>query len=118
MVCCSACSRTDTASLAPRPDGLLYISLRGPRGLVIHGVKSQAQLLELEVPQGPVLKPMLFTLYSAPVGIISHMPSLSVRSYADNNQLYLAFGSAEAEVSVIRVERCVHDIKNFLVESS
>ena len=81
--------------------------------MITHEVKFEAQPLELAVPQVSVLAPILFTLYSAPVGIIARMHDLSVHLYADDSEVYLAFGSAEAEVSVIRVERCVNDIKTW-----
>ena len=59
--------------------------------VVIHGVKSEAQPLELTVPQGLVLGPMLFMLYSTPVRITARMHGLSVHLYANDSELYLAF---------------------------
>ena len=96
MVCCATGSKTDTASLAPAQMVHLISHWQDPEGGHPWG-QSQAQSLELEVQQGSVLGPMLFTLYSAPVGIIVPMHCLSVHLYANDSKLYLAVESVGAE---------------------
>ena len=49
------------------------------------------------VPQGSVLGPTLFTLYSAPIYDIIKAHGLSSTIYADDTQIYLTFPSAERE---------------------
>ena len=57
---------------------------------------------------------MLFTLYSVPIEIITRMRGLSVHLRNRDSELYLAFRSAKAEVSIVRGERCVNDISTWM----
>ena len=57
----------------------------------IDGSFSHKQKPDCGFPQGFVLGPQLFTLYSAPVADIARRHNLGVQPYADDSQLYLAF---------------------------
>lgn len=90
-----------------------YLSDRSQR-VHIQGVSSSPQPLNLGVPQGSVLGPVLFTLYSAPIAEIARRHGLRVHLYADDTQLYISFSPGQAAVTVVRVERCVAEIKAWL----
>ena len=91
-----------------------YLSDRS-QAVFILGMSSDSQPVNIGVPQGSVLGPVLFTLYSAPIADIARRHGLRVHLYADDTQLYVSFSSGEAAVTVARVERCVAEIKDWLV---
>ena len=67
------------------------------------------------VPQGSVLGPVLFSLYSSPVAKIARKYGLCVQLYADDTQLYLSFAPCEWGDALERVEECVKEIKAWMV---
>ena len=70
------------------------------------------------MPQGSVLCPVLFTLFSSPVGDIARHHKVSFRVYADDTQLYLSFKTGvreDTEQATLIVEKCVSDIDAWMV---
>ena len=67
------------------------------------------------VPQGSVLGPVMFSLYSSPVAKIARKYGLCVQLYADDTQLYLSFTPCEWGDALERVEECVKEIKAWMV---
>lgn len=93
-----------------------YISDR-TQAVSINGTLSSNVHLPFGVPQGSVLGPILFTIYSRPVIAIAQKHGLNVHSYADDTQLYLSFNldDPNAEHSTRQcIEKCVSDIKSWM----
>ena len=69
-----------------------YLSDRSQRVRIL-GKSSGSRPLNLGVPQGSVLGPVIFTMYSAQTASIARSHGLSVHLYADDTQLYISFSS-------------------------
>ena len=57
----------------------------------INGRTSKRHVLQFGVPQGLVLGPLLFSLYTSPLSDITSKHELSFHFYADDRQLYVTF---------------------------
>ena len=81
--------------------------------MVIENAKSSSCLLNCSVRQETVLGPILYLLYTAPLGdIMRHHGNLH-HVYADDTQIYLTFKISvlgDMELPCEQVEACVHDI--------
>ena len=85
--------------------------------VVIDGEHSDLVLLEYGVPQGSVLGPKKYTMYSKPLGAIIRRYGLCYPFYADDTQLYISFkpkdGAAQTE-SLELIEKCLTDIERWM----
>ena len=73
--------------------------------------KSNPVLLEYGIPQGTVLGPLLYSLYTTPLhSIISKYPGLRCHFYADDTQIYLLFSPELASSAFTSIKTCIKDI--------
>ena len=79
--------------------------------MTIDGIKSMSKDLNWGVSQGSVLVPILYLLYTSPVGNIIRRYELDFHLQADDLQLYLAFEPTtdEKQEALVRMETCDRD---------
>ena len=81
---------------------------------------SEPVTLKYGVPQGSVLGPILFTMYTTPLGDIICNHNLDFHLYADDTQLYISFkpcDSISRQTAISRVEACIKDIKTWMTNN-
>ena len=93
-----------------------YLSDR-TQAVMIDGHVSVSDNLTYGVPQGSVLGPKLFIVYSGPIADIAQKHNIQVHMYADDTQLYLSYNLAapgDEVVAVHRLQTCISDIKQWM----
>ena len=91
-----------------------YLSSRVQR-VIIGDTVSECKDLNFGVPQGSVLGPKIYCMYTKPISDIIAGHGLSHHCYADDTQLYIAIEhSANLHSKLLRMERCVADIRNWM----
>ena len=80
---------------------------------IVGSSRSDPVTLNFGVPQGSVLGPILFTLYTCPLGRICRKLSIGYHLYADDQQIYLSFKpqiKGSREQCIKRLKYCIAEI--------
>ena len=85
--------------------------------VAVNEVKSSPLFLTFGVPQGSVLEPVIFALYTQPVSdVISHH-SVSHHMFADDTELYKSDSPSEAFTLIWTIKSCISDVKVWVAEN-
>ena len=69
-------------------------------------------------PQGSLLDPILFILYTTDLKRIAHSFGLTIQLYADDGQLYISFNILDAKDTsekIKLIEACLKEIKQWMI---
>ena len=84
------------------------------QSVIIDGKLSSPSLLECGVPQGSVLGPVLFTLYSQPLSDVLSRHGCMFHKYADDTELSKSCSPVDFSCTLTEVQNCVDDILSWM----
>ena len=67
--------------------------------------------IDIGVPQGSILGPILFIMYTRELQDIAGIYGLQVHMYADDTQLYVSFNRKDQDIIFENVQKCMQHIK-------
>ena len=85
--------------------------------VLVDGQTSTSVPLTFGVPQGSVLGPVLFTMYTEPLSTLIQSHSVSSQSFADDTQLYDSTSPDKAVTVISTIETCITDVKTWMVQN-
>ena len=90
-----------------------YLTGRCQRIKIGDCLSSKADL-KFGVPQGSVLGPLLFTLYTTPLSSMIFEHAIPHHLYADDSQLYVSFASGDSAAALNGLQSCLASVQSWM----
>jgi exonuclease III len=84
------------------------------QNVTVKNAVSEPQELDCGVPQGSVLGPILFTLYTASLGSLLRKHGVCYHFYADDAQIWLPFEPSALDDAKAVLEKCLDDVRKWM----
>ncbi len=81
-------------------------------------LKSSSRVVKCGVPQGSVLGPKLYNIYTLPISDIVKKHKVQCMLYADDGHLYVCFKPADANVTRIQMETLAADLNDWFIANN
>ena len=95
-----------------------YFSNR-TKSVVINGSASAPSVLTEGVPQGSVMGPLCFSMYTAPLEDVIEKCGISKIIYADDTQIYVSIPKCTSRATVIaQIESCLCQVQEWSLQNS
>ena len=70
--------------------------------------------LKFDIPQGSVLGPLLFTLYTTPLSSMIFEHAIPHHLYSDDSQLYVSFASGDSAAASNDLQSCMASVQSWM----
>ena len=87
------------------------------QSVVIGPHQSSPSVLKYGVPQGSVLGPVLFVLYTQPLGGVMKQADVSYQRFADDSQLHDSDSPSNFPELTSSVQNCIGDVSEWMVDN-
>jgi hypothetical protein len=85
--------------------------------VVVKNCSSSGCTLEIGVPQGSILGPLLFILYTRDLESIVTKYGFTIHFYADDTQVYFSFNVHSSNPDLSRIKECFGEIKKWMTSN-